>query len=232
MGARLHITKLAAAQRQLRAAIRILFSGEDELAVHTVASAAYRIISDLKKERGRDEAADYYLTSIFYVVRDYRRGTLPNRFTDDPEAIKWIQYMAEKLPISKDSKIEEVRVSVSPATAKQYWLKRNRASNFLKHADRDAQALMSLDEIDNLQLLMQALCSYSELVKDDLGAEGIILWLYFCVVNGTKDDLPEQYKDMAIKLAALDPKDQLTFCSLAVQKLGGFKLQVQHAWPD
>jgi hypothetical protein len=46
---RIYLNKLAAAQRQLCAAIRLFFAGEDELAVHTVASAAYRVLSDLRK---------------------------------------------------------------------------------------------------------------------------------------------------------------------------------------
>lgn len=142
---RVHVTKLAAAQRQLRAAIRMFFAQEDELAVHTVASAAYRLIADLKNGRGRDEVADYYLISVFYVVRDYHRGRLPKHFTDDPEAMKWIQEIAEKLRITESTKIEDVRVSVSPETARQYWLKRNRVANFLKHADRDAREHVSLD---------------------------------------------------------------------------------------
>ena len=53
--AEIHVTKLAAAKRQLCVAVRIYFAGEDELAVHTVASAAYRLISDLKSQRGRGE---------------------------------------------------------------------------------------------------------------------------------------------------------------------------------
>ena len=95
---RVHVTKLAAAQRQLRAAIRMFFAGEDELAVHTVASAAYRILADFKSERGRDEVGDYYLTAIFYCVRDYRRGTLPSHLANDPDAMKWIREMADRLP--------------------------------------------------------------------------------------------------------------------------------------
>ena len=69
---KIYVTKLAAAQRQLCAAIRMFFAGEDELAVHTVASAAYRVLSDLKAERGRDEAADHYLNMVFFAVRAYR----------------------------------------------------------------------------------------------------------------------------------------------------------------
>ena len=37
-----HVTKLAAAQRQLTAAIRMFLQGEDDLAVHTVAAACTR----------------------------------------------------------------------------------------------------------------------------------------------------------------------------------------------
>ena len=40
MVAEVHVTKLAEAKRQLRSAIRMFFAGKDELAVHTVASAA------------------------------------------------------------------------------------------------------------------------------------------------------------------------------------------------
>ena len=224
-GSHVHVTKLAAAQRQLRAAIRLFFAAEDELAVHTVASAAYRLIADLKNERGRDEVADYYLISVFYVVRDYRRGTLPNHFADDPEAMKWIREMAEQLPITESTKVEDVRVSVSPETARQYWLKRNRVANFLKHADRDDRAHVSLDEVDNFQLLMQALGSYGDLVKDDLGSEGLILWIYSCVVSGTWNQLPHQYQDLASKLAELDPDERLAFCSFAVSKLNASNTQ-------
>ncbi|MGH8569395.1 MAG: hypothetical protein ACREXU_15660 [Gammaproteobacteria bacterium] len=217
--ARLHVTKLAAAQRQLRAAIRIFFDGEDELAVHTVASAAYKIIADLKAERGRDEVADFHLTTIFYIVRDYRRGTLPPRFTNDPEAMKWIKDMAEKLPITADMKAEEVKVTVSPETARKWWMKRNKAANFLKHADRDPRAHISLDDIDNLELLTQALASYTDLVKDDLGNEGFVLWVYFSVVHETHDDLPKEYREMALRLSQLAPKERLAFCSHVLREL-------------
>ena len=47
-----NIDKTSAAQRQIDAAIRILFSGEDLLAVHIIASAALGILKDLAKKRG------------------------------------------------------------------------------------------------------------------------------------------------------------------------------------
>ena len=143
----------------------MFFSGEDELAVHTVASAAYSLIADLKQKIGKNEAADYFLTSIFYVVRDYRRGTLPKQFTNNPEAMKWILDIAEQLPITESTSYEEVGVFISSKAARDWRSKRNRVANFLKHADRDAQDHILRDEIDNLNLLMLALSSYCDLFK-------------------------------------------------------------------
>ena len=161
----------------------MFFAGEDELAIHTVGAAAYRIIADLKSERGRDEVGDYYLTMLFYVVRDYRRGTLPKQFTDNPEAMKWIQEMAEQIPITASMKYEDITMSVSAETARSWWQKRNKVSDFLKHADRDPKSHISLQEVDNLELLTQTLASYTDLVQDDLEAEGLVLWMYFNVVS-------------------------------------------------
>ena len=50
--AEIRTTKLEAARRQTDAAIRMLFGDEDAFAVHTVASAAFRILRDLAERHG------------------------------------------------------------------------------------------------------------------------------------------------------------------------------------
>jgi len=189
------------------------------LAVHTVASAAYRLIADLKQKIGRNETADYFLTSIFYVVRDYRRGTLPKQFTNNPEAMKWIVDIAEQLPITESTSYEEVGAFISSEAASEWWSKRNRVANFLKHADKDAQDHILHDEIDNLNLLMLALSSYCDLVKDDLGEEGLILWVYFNVFTGTAEKLPNRYLEMGKMLEELSEADRRSFCSAILTEL-------------
>lgn len=47
--------KVDAARRQLEAAIRMFFAKEDALAVHTIASAAYRILRDLAEGTGNSK---------------------------------------------------------------------------------------------------------------------------------------------------------------------------------
>lgn len=171
--ASLHVTKLAAAKRQLQAAIRMFFFKEDELATHTVASAAYGLLKDLKRDRGLSEAADSYLTTYFYLVRDFRRGTLPAHFTSDPSIMAEVESIADQLsPITADSKLSDVKVTISPDVERQYWNENNRAANFLKHADRDTDGTFPLDKFDNNLLLLKCCSAYRDIAPDDLGNEG------------------------------------------------------------
>lgn len=217
--AKLHVNKLAVAQRQLRAAIRMFFAGEDELAIHTVASAAYSVLSDLKAKLGQDEVGDYHLTSIFYAVRDYRRGTLPTYLSEDPETMKCIRELAEQLPIVASTNIKDITATVSSDVAKKFWQQRNKVANFLKHADRDAQSHVALDDVNNLHLLMQALSAYIDLKCDDLGAEGLVFWLYFRVTSGIKEGLPQKFQEVAAKLEAIGSIERLKLCSAMVSEM-------------
>jgi hypothetical protein len=58
------ITKLEAAGRQLDSAIRMFFSNEDILAVHTVARAAFRILYDITKEGEAKVALDAHIKKV------------------------------------------------------------------------------------------------------------------------------------------------------------------------
>lgn len=195
------------------------FAEEDDLAIHTVASAAYQLIKDIKMARGKDEVADYYLASIFYAVRDYRRRTLPSHITSDPELMDWVRNLARVLPIEATSKREEVSASITPQDAKKYWSKRNKAANFLKHADKDATEHLALDEIDNCDLIMQALSAYSDLLKDGLGAEGRVFWLFRSVSHGTSGGLPANWRKIGDRLLEIDEHYRRKFCIELIGKL-------------
>lgn len=217
--ASIHVTKLAAANRQLRAAVRLFFLEEDDLAIHTVAAAAYGLITDIKKNRGHDEVGDVYRTIIFYIVRDFQRGVLPKHFKDNPDMMASIQKMADDLPILADSDISDFNVTVSEGLARKYWRGRKFAANFLKHADRDLRSTLPLDSINNLEFLMVAYGSYSDLAPIDHDNEAYVLWIYKESVDGTTDSLPKHAKKMAGELYKLDPDDRKRFCYEWIQRL-------------
>jgi hypothetical protein len=53
---KIKINKIDAAKRQLDAAIRMTFSGEDPVAIHAIAAGAHRIIRDICQKRGDIES--------------------------------------------------------------------------------------------------------------------------------------------------------------------------------
>lgn len=72
----MQISKIAAAQRQLDAAIRMFFQREDELAIHTVAAAAFQILRDITKRRGRHFTSEVFKAGLLSIAKQYVQGTL------------------------------------------------------------------------------------------------------------------------------------------------------------
>ena len=196
----------------------MFFAREDELAVHTVASAAYRLIADLKQGRGRDEVADLYGAMVFYSVRDYRRETLPKDLANSAEFVEQVREWAEALPsITENSKYEDLGVNVPPEAVRRFWKSRNKVFNFLKHADNDSEKHISLDEVKNYELLLQALASY-QVLAGTLGAEGEVLLLCRDVRGVENEDIPEgSLRD----IARLPNDEQLMFFSEYLTELRG-----------
>jgi hypothetical protein len=205
--ATLHVTKLAAAKRQLQAAIRLFFMEEDELAIHTVASASYGLLKDLKRDRGQSEAADSYLATFFYSVRDFRRGTLPSHITSDQATMAEIQRIADQLSmITADSKLEDVQVTIPSSLERQYWNANNQAANFLKHAHRDTDGTLPLEKIDNNLLLLKCCSAYRDIAPDNLGNEGLIFEV-FTAANNPAHQPTESAFDSMLEAINRVPKD-------------------------
>jgi len=218
--ASLHVNKLSAAKRQIRAAIRMFFRPEDELAVHTVAAAAYGLLKDIKKARGMSEAADAHLTSIFYVVRDYHRGILPSHMTSDLDFMNEVRRLADVLsPITADSKLSEVRVTIGPAVERQYWNDANKAANFLKHADRDTDQALCLDAINNKLLLAKCCCAYHDVAPDDLGNEGFVFQAFITAGNESYKLGNSSFDALVVSMRRVPPEHHPQLCHKIIEEM-------------
>jgi len=218
--ATLHITKLAAAKRQLQAAIRLLFLEEDQLAIHTVASAAYGLLKDMKRERGQSEAAESYRTTLFYLVRDFRRGTLPAHLTADPSTMAEIERIADQLsPITADSKLSDVQVLIHPTQEKQYWKESNQAANFLKHADRDADGTLPLEKIDNNLLLLKCCLAYRDVAPDDLGNEGLVFEAFTAANNPAHQTTCSSFDSLVESMKHVPNDQRLALCHKVIVEI-------------
>ena len=211
--ASIHVTKLTAAKRQLQAAIRLFFMEEDNLAVHTVAAASYGLLKDLKRDRGMSEAADSYLTTLFYLVRDFRRGTLPAQMIDSPAKLAEVERIANELsPITADSKLSDVRASISPKLERQYWNEANRSANFLKHADRDSDGMLDLNTVNNQLLLIQSACAYRDVAPDDLGNEGFVFQAFVTADNPAHQLTDNSFDTLVASMRKVPSEHRMELC--------------------
>lgn len=204
-----YVTKLAAAERQLRAAIRLYFSDEDELAIHTIASAAYKLITDLKSKRGMEEASDKHRDLVFFTLRSYHRNELPEAVKNDPKAMKWIRELAERTPQIAATSTPDVinSVSVSADEIRGFWQSRTHVANYLKHADRDHGAHLSMGDVDNLKLISETYSSYIDLAANSLIPEGLASSIYLHVRSGDAHGFNGVYRGMADDLMEVSPDE-------------------------
>ena len=222
--ASLHITKLAAAKRQLQAAIRMFFMPEDELAVHTIAAAAYGLLKDIKRERGLNEAADVHLTTYFYLVRDFRHGTLPDHMTSDPAFMTEVKSIADQLsPITADTKLSDVRVSITPTLERQYWNDTNRAANFLKHADRDTDGTLSLEGLNTRLLLTKCFCAYQDVAPDDLGNEGLVFQAFITANNPAYQLAGTSFDSLVLSMRKVPTERQSAICYRIIRDMNAIE---------
>lgn len=162
----------------------------------------------MKRTRGQNEAADSYRTMLFYLVRDFHRGTLPAHLTATPSTMAEIERIADQLsPINADSKLSDVQMTIPPSLEKQYWNESNQAANFLKHADRDTDGTLPLGRIDNYLLLLKCCSAYRDIAPDELGNEGLVFEIFTAANNpahrttgSSFDSLVESMKRVPIDL--------------------------------
>ena len=133
------ITKLSAAQRQIDAAIRVLFSGEDILAVHTIVTAVHTVVLDLAKKRNMTP----YTESIGKTMTALYRQKFGEEISDD-KLQRWITQFESK----------------------HFQPHLNRPANFLKHADRDPQSVLDQDDLQTDLLLLGSCITYANLGLD------------------------------------------------------------------
>ncbi|MFZ1725541.1 MAG: hypothetical protein WBO29_01700 [Albidovulum sp.] len=158
---KLFVNKLSAAERQLAAAIRMYFMEEDPLAIHTVASAAYNLFADLLKLRGKDPSTHPMVYGLLRTAKDVVDGNLTEEDLLDwgDGALELLRPMIDLIERNPDLDLDEISVSASPRWARDFWSEKRKAYNFLKHADRDDSQLLDEADVNNEDIIFQAIGS-------------------------------------------------------------------------
>jgi hypothetical protein len=169
--ATIFINKLEAARRQIDAAIRMTFANEDELAIHTVAAAAYRIVRDLLEKQGRFDFDELLAAGIYSAARSLAAGELPQGELDDltrgaPQLRDRLAAMADEMRAKLDT-VPTVNFSVRVNRGDRIaeWNRLSAAANFLKHADKDADTHITLAKLDNDEIIIRAVNAYISIFR-------------------------------------------------------------------
>jgi hypothetical protein len=209
--ASIYINKLAAAQRQLDAAIRMMLAGEDELAIHTIAAAAYQILRDLKKHRGRREQSELLRAGIFAFAEDLARGRLkelPSDILESPLLAHTTKQVAEAISRGDVKTYADVdRYMRFTGDERQHWTAFNLPAGFLKHADRRPDSTLSLDQIDNDLLIGSAIASYVTIMGQGSSTPEMLVG---CVFLGNAD--PEGWPPKLKEITRLPPGKRRRAC--------------------
>jgi hypothetical protein len=208
-----HVNKIAAAGRQLDAAIRMFFSGEDELAVHTVASAAFRVLRDVAEKRGRNFTADVLRNGIIVLAKQYANGTLSEKslkLVENTPLMEAIQKISDEIKASGGA-FDPATISVPMTKISEQRAWPSKAANFLKHADRDVDKHLVLDEVDNEHLLIGSTVSYLQLMQT--ATPEMVAYLAFWSVKNDAEydlsDVSDEGRQLAERLKDVGSRDRL-----------------------
>lgn len=227
--ARIFVTKLSAAKRLLRAAIRLFFDKEDDLAVHAIAASAYGILKDLWVARGGNEAAratETFMLGLVSLAQEKTSGNLAPEVLADESFLRTLDQLIGAFQITPDSDLSKIDLSVvlDKNSTKHFWDDNNRVSNFLKHADnkfadRDEHVALAMDNVDNLTLLMRATSSYESLAPDDLGFEGVVFQIYvLSSIERSKQSATFPFAKQVEEMSPMPPEERIAFCSFQLRR--------------
>jgi len=114
------------------------FANEDELAIHTVAAAAYRIVRDLLEKRGRFDIDELVAGGLYLTARSLAAGELSQAALDEltgeyTQLRDFIAALARDMHAKRDAVApDKFSMSLDRSSRIADWYKLSAAANFLK----------------------------------------------------------------------------------------------------
>ena len=207
----IQISKIAAAQRLLDAAIRMYFQKEDALAIHAITAQALQVLRDLTKKRGGHFTKEIFASGVLNFAQQYVAGTLPPHKKAMFERNSSLMQIAELIHVHGTNLAKErIRVHVSKEKEHKLWL--SETTVFLKHAERDPDAFLAVDMLDNEKMLVLTCAAYVDLMKRRT-PEIVAYLAFWCVRNHLAYDLAEEVQQFARQLGATDETQRYEICN-------------------
>ena len=220
--ATVHVTKIAAAIRQLDAAIRMFFAKEDELAIHTVVAAAFRVLRDVTKKQGRNFTAEVIRDGFFRMALQHAKGDLPPeqvKAMADSGLLQTLVSIGETIKSHGEQYARKnVAVTMTQAIEQKTWP--SKPANFLKHADNDPDDHLPLEQVDNEKLLMGASAAYLNLMKAPT-PEIMAYFAFWAVKNDGVEEVGTEVLELVKHLEMLPEPERHEPCLQFIRKQKG-----------
>lgn len=215
----IQISKIAAAQRQLDAAIRMFFAREDDLAVHTVAAAAFTVLRNLIENNGHNFAEEAFRTGLLDLARRYAAGTLPPK---EKALVEGSRLMAIFEPLLDDIRMQgdefdSKRIILQMSTQEQQRMFPSMTANFLKHADRDPNGWLALDSVNNENLLMASCAAYVSLMKQPT-VEVMTFFTFWAAKHSSADEVAPNLQTFVKELKKAAPTQRYALRSRFIRE--------------
>jgi hypothetical protein len=101
-------------------------------------------------------------------------------------------------------------VKVSKQQEHKLWL--SQATTFLKHADRDPNDFLAMDDLDNEKILMATCAAYLELMKNPT-PEIVAYFAFWSVKNDQMNDLAKEVQKFAGQLETAREAQRYKLCT-------------------
>jgi len=220
--ATIYINKLEAARRQLDAAIRMRFAKEDDLAIHTIAAAAYGILRDMLGKRGRHNFEELIRAGVYSYARSLAHGEMSDA---EIASLKQLQIFDVVSVVAEDIKVrgddvtvDDVPLAVSSSTKGSDWQSMSKAAAFLKHADRDPTESLSLQDVDNDRILMRT-CSAYAMVSHHPTPEMRVFYVFWSLRPECRANLKGGDSEIADALEQFTPARRRRACAKLIRVL-------------
>jgi hypothetical protein len=207
--ATVHVTKIAAAKRQLDTAIRMYFACDDELSIHTLVAAAFRILRDVIQSRGMNYGQEVVRAGLCAIAKEYGQGTLSEDVLKTIKESGLLHLFETILAEIREhgDKFVQSRIQITDPIKAEQRAWPSAPANFLKHADRDADALLAAGDVNNEVFLMGACAAYLELMRTP-SPEIMAFIALWAAEHEAAPDVHEPARKLANKLVSLKTKDE------------------------
>jgi hypothetical protein len=218
--ATVHVTKMAAAKRQLDTAIRMHFAHDDELSIHTLIAAAFRVLRDVMQNRGTKMGEELFRAGVYGIAKQYGEGTLS---ADVLKALKESRLLPLVETIAADireqgDKFDRSRIQIADPIKAEQRTWPSAPANFLKHAERDADALLAAGKINNETFLIGACVAYLELMRTP-SPEIMAFIALWTVEHEFVPDAPAPIRKLADWLVPLKNEERYDACAEWVRQM-------------